>query len=319
MNTKENKVITENQEPSLKKMKCIFLKKDLSFCKENTRFLFCKKHWVPFLIILAISIPSTIFLYLGIFEKIEDLSKDDIIQTNKPNITCELVVDTVISNSLKYYFRLSNNGDMDIENVKYKMISPNMVRLLNENDGNSRIAVGGKIELIPIEYSIPSLIDIQNSYFKIDLAILFQTNDISEDKNNYYQLFKYFIPFEALKERSYDPNASILNDTTSIELTDQLDEVQKIFEGNEGSLYMVSSFPFELNEGVSPILASNDKLLEFNPKQNKIIFRRIVKQRKIELTVDVPRKEKNLYILMAIWSDSITVLGVDKNETEMQH
>ncbi len=248
-----------------------------------------------------------------------DLFEDDIVQTNKPNINCELVVDTVISNSLKYYFRLSNNGDIDIENVKYKMISPNMVRLLNEIDGNSRIAVGGIIELIPIEYSIPSLIDIQNSYFKIDLAILFQTNDISEDKNNYYQLFKYFIPFEALRERSYAPNASILNDTTSIELTDQLDEVQKTLEGNEGSLYMVSSFPFELNEGVSPILASNDKLLAFNPKKNKLIFRRIVKQRKIELTMDVPRKEKNLYILMAVWSDSITVLGVDKNKTEMQH
>jgi len=248
----------------------------------------------------------------------------DLFQSNneKSLITTKMIIDSVTTSYVKYYFEISNTGDVNIENIMTSIRTPDYFNEQRDLESIPKIAIGDKISLYPIEYTIPALSPLTfnraNIFFKIELDVIF--NKEGENDNKSFFQFIYNIPWGAITVKEYYPTKTTFKDTIITSKKNLPIEVFNGLEKNSGSQYWVLKLPFESEGDTVPLVITNNKVIYLIKSLQKIVFwRKLSNGKEIQLTNNYKIKGKNLYLFSMIWSDSLTKFTVDSETDSVLH
>jgi len=237
-------------------------------------------------------------------------------------ISSKIIIDSVTTDYVKYYFEISNTGDVNLENIMTSIRTPDYFSEERDLESISKIAIGNKISLYPVDYTIPIIspltFDRTNIFFKIELNVIFnKEGDI--DNKSFFQ-FIYNIPWSAISVNEYYPTKTTFKDTI---ITSKKNLPSELFDGldkKSGSQYWVLKLPFEIEGDTVPLVGTSNKVIYMIKSLQKVIlWRKLKNGKEIELRNNYKLKQKNLYLFAIIWSDSLTRFTVDDQTDSVYH
>jgi len=232
----------------------------------------------------------------------------------KTLISSKMIIDSVTIDYVKYYFEISNIGDVNLENIMTSIRTPDYFSEEHDLESIPKIAIGDKINLYPIDYTIPTsaplTFDRTKIFFKIELNVIFNREG-ENDSKSFFQ-FIYNIPWGAISVKEYYPTKTTFKDTI---ISSKQHLPSEVFDGlnkNSGSQYWVLELPFETEGDTVPLIRTKNIIIYMIKSSQKIILRRRLIDREIQLENGYNLKDKNLYLFSIVWSDSMTEFSVDQ-------
>ena len=156
-------------------------------------------------------------------------------------------------------------------------------------------------------------------YFKTQLNVEFQFTENPNKNDTFNRIFEFEIPLNFLKKSEFNPSKSYI-DSISILEQKQLWEAQRQLGQKAGSIFLVLSAPRLDSDYIIPIIGSINTNLFYGTNQNNfILLRRLSNGKSIRIELPTKEKEKRMYLVTLIWSDSLTELGVDNRDSVIYH
>lgn len=244
--------------------------------------------------------------------KLRSAEQKQISEDKIPKLYAKLVLEEIANNKVRFSYKITNNGNMTAENIKYGTISSSFIQMEENPKHNRELAENETISAYPASFLVPFLPD--SVFLKVDLLIFYSATIDGESKN-YKTTIKFLIPNIALKEGEYEPESIIRNeDSFSKKQFSQFNDYINILESEEATLFLVFSEFDQHPKLVNSLLSTPTKILFFNPVNRTVTFE--IKWKSgdvITMTNEIKKQESGNHLVELVWTNNKIEFMVDGN------